>query len=302
MYEAKVITDSISPFGARITSMQLRYPLIIHAEMCRHRAFSRSVASNRAIPTHKQLAMIRENPYIPESWGTNQAGMQAGPPLESHMADDATQVWKDLVEKSCSVAEALGTHFNVHKQWANRVLLPFQWVTELITGTDEGYANFFTLRNHPAAQPEMQKTAKLMKIAYVSSDPEPLKIGEWHLPYIKGADVPFCQEQGRLGRRAAAVSAMRCARVSYLNHDRSDPDPRKDFEDFQTKLFNQVPKHSGPMEHQAMCMPFAQETRFRCLFDENERFAGLEAYAAPASWDNFTGWMSFRHILSNKGA
>ena len=37
---AKVIADSISPQGHRLTTMQLRYPRFIHAEAKTHRVMS----------------------------------------------------------------------------------------------------------------------------------------------------------------------------------------------------------------------------------------------------------------------
>jgi hypothetical protein len=38
---AKIILDSVSPAGARITTMQLVYPRFIHSEFMTHRVFSR---------------------------------------------------------------------------------------------------------------------------------------------------------------------------------------------------------------------------------------------------------------------
>jgi hypothetical protein len=43
---AKVIADSISPQGIRLTTMQLRYPKFIHGEFMTHRVFSR----NKTLP------------------------------------------------------------------------------------------------------------------------------------------------------------------------------------------------------------------------------------------------------------
>ena len=48
MIEAKIILDSVSPAGKRITTLQLKYPRFIHSEFMAHRAFSRNAMSSAA--------------------------------------------------------------------------------------------------------------------------------------------------------------------------------------------------------------------------------------------------------------
>ena len=50
MIEAKVILDSVSPVGKRITTLQLKYPRFIHSEFMTHRAFSRNSMSSLLCP------------------------------------------------------------------------------------------------------------------------------------------------------------------------------------------------------------------------------------------------------------
>ena len=70
-YEAKVITDSISEQGIRLTTMQLRYPKFIHGEFMTHRVFSRNASSSRAIPTAKLIEEVRSDVLraVPVFWG-----------------------------------------------------------------------------------------------------------------------------------------------------------------------------------------------------------------------------------------
>lgn len=65
---AKIIADSISPQGNRITSFILTYPRFIHAELMTHRMFSRNSASSRAIPFAKMVKMVQKDPFIPIAW------------------------------------------------------------------------------------------------------------------------------------------------------------------------------------------------------------------------------------------
>lgn len=55
MISAKVITDSKSPQGNRITTFKLVFPRFILAELNTHRLFSKNSASSRAIPFEKMV-------------------------------------------------------------------------------------------------------------------------------------------------------------------------------------------------------------------------------------------------------
>src|SRR5690606_13669752 len=117
-----------------------------------------------------------------------------------------------------------------HKQIVNRLMEPFTYIDVLVTATD--YANWFALRDHPDAQPEIQELARLMKAAYNESLPNPIHHGEWHLPYITNEDwdaaYRYCKK-GRITRDEPPykekleifrkISVARCARVSYKAFD-----------------------------------------------------------------------------------
>lgn len=92
-FSALIIADSISPNGHRLTTFQVTYPRIVHAEMMTHRMFSRNSASTRAIALIAQLRNLLANPFIPEKFGINMSGMQATSNLEGFKHDEAVQVW-----------------------------------------------------------------------------------------------------------------------------------------------------------------------------------------------------------------
>ena len=58
-YGAKIICDSVSRDGVRLTTFEATFPRYIQAEVNTHRMFSRNSASSRAIPVKKMLE--REN-------------------------------------------------------------------------------------------------------------------------------------------------------------------------------------------------------------------------------------------------
>ena len=96
-HAAKIIEDSESPDGVRLTTFEAEIPRIVLAEFNTHRVFSRNSASSRAIPVKKMIQRVLDDPYVPESWGKNQKGMQAGKDLEGDDAAHAetAPLWPD---------------------------------------------------------------------------------------------------------------------------------------------------------------------------------------------------------------
>ena len=263
---AKVIADSISRDCPRLTTMELRYPRFVHAEFMTHRVFSRNASSSRAIPVERLIADVVADTAMPIHWGKNQPGMQA---REEH--DDLVVFRNDSVPPELAWVRARDvaidaarrfTKAGYHKQIVNRLLEPYSHINVVVTATD--WDNFFELRDHADAQPEIQVLAQAMKAAMAGSEPAVTEWGNFHLPYVTREDWYRLDSP----RERCKVSAARCARVSYKTHDGKEPDLDADLQLFN-KLAAGVPKHLSPMEHQAQ--PFARV-----------RHA------------NFTGWRQFR--------
>ena len=141
---AKIVADSISPQGSRITSFILTYPRFIHAELMTHRMFSRNSASSRAIPFGKMVKMVQEDPFIPIAWQKDHKGMQG---TEYFTNEEAVYIcvvrWLAARDEAVFQAEQLNKH-GATKQICNRLLEPFMWHTVLVTATE--WDNFFELR------------------------------------------------------------------------------------------------------------------------------------------------------------
>ena len=152
-YTARILLDSLSPVGARLTTMEVRYPRFIHSEMMTHRVFSRNAASSRAVPIKKMIAAVREEPAMPIFWGKNQSGMAAREEIVGDARVRAETEWRRALDNALETAEQLSSsEVDLHKQLVNRILEPFAWITVIITATE--WANFFTQRLHADAQPE----------------------------------------------------------------------------------------------------------------------------------------------------
>lgn len=252
MIYARVIEDSVNAYGHRLTTMEVCYHRLIHAETMTHRVFSRNSASSRAIPIHKMIERVRNNPAIPVEFGTNQKGMQAGEPLTGEQYDTAVKLWKSYASDACDKAAELAD-LGVHKQLVNRILEPYMWHTVIISSTE--WDNFFEQRCSPLAQPEMEALAWAMKAALESSKPVTKGYFQWHTPYLSEEEKLLPLEI------KLKVSAARCARVSYLTHD-GKRDIDKDIELFD-KLASANPPHWSPMEHVACPYDGMGERNFR---------------------------------------
>ena len=279
MIKADIVCDSIGPSGVRLTTFVLTYPRFIHSEFMTHRVFSRNASSSRAIPVKKSIQMVRDNPVIPLAFTKNKAGMQGGEALTGDQEVAAVAAWLLAREDAIVHAQALAD-LEVHKQYANRVLEPFSLITVVVTATD--WDNFFALRCHPAAQPEICLLATLMWETYSLSTPDKLGNGMWHLPFMDEASIKETKEYCRVNQGFGIIrtiikrSVARCARVSYLNHDGTQATIEQDMQLYD-RLLGSVPIHASPAEHQA-----------KAVKDPNK-------YSA-----NFRGWTQYRKTLANE--
>jgi len=295
-FEAKVLADSVSPDGHRLTTLEATFPRFVLAEFNTHRVFSRNSASSRAIPVAKQLRRVLDDPYVPIEFGSNKPGMQAGPALTGAARDAAEAEWLQarndavrhvlgLITSPGNVAGAEDLHeclaavepslkdppaewLNVHKQVANRLLEPFMWHTVIVSATT--WENFFNLRCHPDAQPEIRLIATKMRDAVERSVPTRLEPGEWHLPLVGEAE----REETSSPEELAKISIGRCARVSYLTHA-GTRDLAADVALYDRLLES---GHMSPMEHVARPMSTAELDR--------------------SEWSgNFQGWIAHRKLI-----
>jgi hypothetical protein len=146
--QAKILADSISERGDRITTYLLTFPRIILAEFNTHRAFSRNSASSRAIPFKKMVESVQTNPFIPIAWQKDHKGMQGTEYLSDAPAgvsdkEFAIDMWLEARDAAVINSKILNDT-GVTKQLCNRLLEPFMWHTVICTATD--YDNFFNLR------------------------------------------------------------------------------------------------------------------------------------------------------------
>jgi hypothetical protein len=321
---AKIIADSISEHGDRLTTVEARMHRFVLAEANTHKDFSRNSASSRAIPIQKTLARVRNDPALPVWYGKNQKGMQAKEEVSEQTKYDCEQIILLLQDFAITCVEELESH-DLHKQISNRYLEPWLDHTVIISSTK--WDNFFHQRCHPDAQPEMKAVADEIQRAYYKSTPKLLKTGEFHTPYVTNERdlIPvrqFLRDSETSGFELNApdttqslslvrsiynrISVARCARVSYLNQD-GEYSIQAD-----VNLFNRLKEgmHWSPFEHVAKPCPHMLQVEAIKVLVSNCRANALmrdhlnDDYSTVipicSKWGNFHGFDQYRKEFPNE--
>jgi thymidylate synthase ThyX len=271
MIDAQVVCDSVGEHSPCLTTFLVRFPAFVEQELLRHRSFSFSSSSSRAIPVAKMLAEVRDEATraAPVWWGREQKGMASGDELSDepnpggyvYSSDRAYAklLWMDAALDAVKNADRLAAH-GVHKSIVNRVLGPYVHRRIVVTSCEPGLMNFFGLRLDKAAQPEIRVLAEAMWKMWNESETKKLVPGEWHLPFIddETSDLIICAciaEHARTGETpdpwvlSTKISAARCARTSYLSFDTGKRSTIEEDLALADRLIAQG--HWSPLEHQA---------------------------------------------------
>ena len=196
------------------------------------------VHNSRAIPFEKMVEVVEKEPFIPLAFQKQHRGMQGNNYItEPKIIQAKIERWLEARDNAIISAKLLygdekfkvtyadggfdikdipGT--GVTKQLCNRLLEPFMWVTQLITGTRESFEHLFEQRcpiynvenlkftskkdaiglfphlkdmtdlewlqcNSGQAEIHFMDLAEKMYDALNESTPDVLKEGEWHIPF-----------------------------------------------------------------------------------------------------------------------
>jgi len=266
-----------------------------------HRQFSRNASSSRAVPVEKLIEDIKNDTAGPIFWGKNQPGMQAFEECTNLVYGTYSNEQAWLVARDRAIDMAQEFHkAGYHKQIVNRLLEPFSHINVVVTSTE--WSNFFALRIHPSAQPEIQQLARSMKLAMDISTPKKLDYGHWHLPYITEEDktqlegdlkalkyaggdqgVPKLNVEKEFIDTLIKCSVARCARVSYMTYEMKKPTVAEDLKLYE-RLLGAQPIHASPAEH--MAYPDMKDS--------------LNNWHHPELHGNFRGWIQYRKTLEGE--
>lgn len=270
-FEVEVIAASESHDGSQVATYRLKYPRIVLAELNTHRIASKGSGSSRAIPTETMLREVEENPAMPVRFGGNQSGMQDKGEEHDALVEvphelksafvlyyrgdqvdllppsfkiEPREFWRFMAHVNAKASRAY-SDAGFHKQIANRLTEPYQWMNTVFSVTDNGLKAVLALRAHPAADPTIAKLAYMIQDTPVSY--KLLRPGEWHLPYILPEEehLPLMQK--------LILSTARCARVSYAPFDGIATIEKELLR--HNLLVKSDPPHMTPTEHPCTPMP-----------------------------------------------
>ena len=243
---AEIVGHSLSPQEDELISVLCTFPRVILAEVNTHRMLSKNTSSSRAIPFNKMVEAVQNDPFIPIAWQKEHKGMQGSEYItEDVYIKEAIANWLASRDNAIKQAEYLNKTCQVTKQLCNRLLEPFMWTTMLITGSKEGWDNFFELRcpiyqpvantnetfkskkdaekrfadltgvdwlkvNKGQAEIHIMDLAEKIYDAMNESTPKQLKANQWHIPMISDLESLKLSTNDQI-----KLSVGRAANTSY---------------------------------------------------------------------------------------
>jgi thymidylate synthase ThyX len=198
--------------------------------------------------------------------------------------------WLDSRDYAVKFAKEFSQRLKLHKQIVNRILEPYSHITMVVTSTE--WDNFFHLRDHKAAQPEIKILAKMMHEAYDDASPQFLERGEWHLPFTNSTHRDYITQ-----------SVASCARTSYNKHDGTKATAEEN-SDLVAMLSSRPytneaknihfdihePVHLSPLEHQAT--PMGNQDTLLNVEGETKLDSNNQLWSG-----NFRQWIQLRQVI-----
>jgi thymidylate synthase len=124
------------------------------------------VHNSRAIPFEKMVEVVEKEPFIPIAWQLQHKGMQGDKYLtDPEHIKEKNEIWLAARDMSVDISKELIGNINkiiydednvvnsveipntsLSKNYSNRLLEPFMWTTQLVTGTRESFKHLFEQR------------------------------------------------------------------------------------------------------------------------------------------------------------
>jgi hypothetical protein len=278
------------------------------------------VHNSRAIPFEKMVEVVKKEPFIPLAFQCQHKGMQGTEYItDPYVIEKKKEKWLNARDKAIRSAVDLSKeeisasyyvndengipihtkdvyieNSSVSKQICNRLIEPFMWVTQIVTGGREAFENLFRLRcpiynveglkfnskkeaielhshlkdmtdlewlqcNSGQAEIHFMDLAEKMYDALNESEPTELESGEWHIPFSN--EPCFTPEMSLMDK--IVLSCAMIARTSYTKIG----DEQNISLETARKIFDKCKKerHDSVFEHAGRCMTKEEwEANLRC--------------------------------------
>jgi hypothetical protein len=260
--KAEIVTHSKRrSTGEEIITYKLTFPRIILSEVNTYKMMEKNTSSSRAIPFEKMVEVVEKEPFIPLAWQLSHKGMQGTKYITDpkviefkemrwlNARNTAVESAKKLVEDDITIKKLLNTNNSneLSKNYGNRLIEPFMWTTQLITGIRESFEHLFEQRcpiynvenlkfnskkealelyphlkdmtdlewlqcNSGQAEIHFMDLAEKMYDALNESTPDELFENEWHIPFKE--EILFKDSNISL-KDLIKISVCLTAKVSY---------------------------------------------------------------------------------------
>lgn len=352
---AEIINHSKGENGGELITYKLTYPRIILSEMNTHKMIMKNTSSSRAIPFEKMVEVVKNEPFIPLAFQCQHKGMQGSQYLtDPYVIEKKKEKWLNARDKAIRSAVDLSKeeisasyytndengvpihtkdvyieNSSVSKQICNRLIEPFMWVTQIVTGSREAFENLFRLRcpnyngckswkelcdidsnytmetpildrlklNKGQAEIHFMDLAEKMYDALNESKPIELKVGEWHIPFSN--EPCFTPEMSLMDK-----IVLSCAMIARTSYTKVGDEQNVSLETAR-KIFDKCKKerHDSIFEHAGRCMTkYECETNLRGIVhldvpddEEYYYYGGIEK---ARGWNKaFKGFLQLRTFI-----
>lgn len=315
------------------------------------------VHNSRAIPFEKMVEVVEKEPFVPIAWQLSHKGMQGTEYLtDPEHIKEKNEIWLAARDMSVDISkELIGNigkivydednvidsveipNTSLSKNYSNRLLEPFMWVTQIVTGSREAFENLFRLRcpiyelevcpdsvvyarskkefiehygcfeekddlwwlqrNKGQAEIHFMDLAEKMYDALNESEPTELESGEWHIPFSN--EPCFTPEMSLMDK--IVLSCAMIARTSYTKIG----DSQNISLETARNIFERCKKerHDSIFEHAGRCMTkYEYETNFRGVVHldvpDDEEYYYYGGIEKARGWNKaFKGFLQLRTFI-----
>ena len=321
------------------------------------------VHNSRAIPFEKMVEVVEKEPFIPLAFQCQHKGMQGSQYItDPYVIEKKKEKWLNARDKAIRSAVDLSKeeisasyytndengvpihtkdvyieNSSVSKQICNRLIEPFMWVTQIVTGSIEAFENLFRLRcpiyelevcpdsvvyarskkefiehydcfeekddlwwlqhNKGQAEIHFMDLAEKMYDALNESEPIELKAGEWHIPFSN--EPCFTPEMSLMDK-----IVLSCAMIARTSYTKVGDDQNISLETAR-KIFDKCKKerHDSIFEHAGRCMTkYEYETNLRGVVHldvpDDEEYYYYGGIEKARGWNKaFKGFLQLRTFI-----
>lgn len=297
------LLDEISVISVEHIGKDETYDIEVDGEYHNFIANGVVVHNSRAIPFDKMVEVVEKEPFIPIAWQLSHKGMQGIKYITDprvigfkemrwlNARNGAVDYAKSLVNDDVTIKKLLNTSDSnkLSKNYGNRLLEPFMWTTQLITGTRESFEHLFEQRcpiydikgietkyksrkeainnhnwlkeyddlwwlqhNKGQAEIHFMNLAEKMYDALNESVPDELSEDKWHIPFN---DRPEFTPEMSLEDKIILSCAV-TARVSYTTISDDETLTIEKAKNIYNKCKEQG--HFSVFSHIAKCMTYEE--------------------------------------------